>query len=106
MVVQGGKVGLLPGLAQEVVQEMRAERCVGLVFDSGTLRFASKGEVSVDVDTYTGAVISDEEKARASRAAKKCRRPKPANGLKLQKIREEQVVANAKQRGLHSGQSG
>ena len=96
VVVQGGKVGLLSGLAQEVVREMRAEGRAGLVFDPGTLRFASKGSVSAYAGERTPAGVEAEARARHGREVQEA---ESRYGLKLQKLREEQVVANAEKRG-------
>ena len=99
VVVQGGKVGLLSELAREVVQEMRAEGRVSLVFDPNTLRFASEGKARVEVDDYTGSRVSwDVEAVRAQRG-QDVKDAEARYGLKLQKLRKEQVVANAKKRG-------
>ena len=100
VVVQGGKIGLLSGLAQEVVREMRAEGRAGVVFDANALRFVSEGEVMVEIDDYTNAVVSagSEEAARASHG-RLVGDAEARYGLKLQKLREEQVAENAKKRG-------
>ena len=99
VVVQGGKVGLLSELAREVVQEMRAEGRVSLVFDPNTLRFASEGKAQVAVDTFTGNRISGNVEAVRAQHDRDVKDAEARYGLKLQKLREEQVVANAKKRG-------
>ena len=99
VVVQGGKIGLLSELAREVVQEMRAEGRVSLAFDPNTLRFASEGEAQVEVDDYTGRRVSGNVEAVRAQRGQDVKDAEARYGLKLQKLRKEQVVANAKKRG-------
>ena len=77
--IQGARYGLLAELAESVVQEMCAEGYVGLRFDIQSARFIYQG----DEDYYRQEVTEAEKRY----------------GLKLQKLREEQVVANAKKCG-------
>ena len=97
VVVQGGKIGLLSELAREVVQEMRAEGRVSLVFDPNTLRFASEGKAQVAVDTFTGNRISGNVEAVRAQHDRDVKDAEARYGLKLQKLREEQVIANAEE---------
>ena len=47
--VQGGKVELLPEVAQEVAAEMQAEGRTGVSFDVSTKSFVSEGKAEVSV---------------------------------------------------------
>ena len=70
---------MLVELAGEVVREMRAEGRRGVVFNAQASRF--------DYDGVDDFYRKDVEEAESR------------YGLKLQKLREEQVVANAKKHG-------
>lgn len=97
VVVQGGKVGLLSGLAEEVAREMRAEGRAGVAFDRAALRFVSQGEAQVEVDyDYPGRNFSAgvEDAVRAA-GGREVAEAESRYGLKLRRLREEQVVANA-----------
>lgn len=98
VVAVGEKVGLLPEVAEEVVEELRAEGHIGVSFDAKTQQFVSEGQARVQVE-YDGRVVSGGMKRAQEGHGQAVQEAERRYGLKLQKQRTEQVLAQAKKRG-------